>query len=294
MTVFALFLLAALPAAGAAGQARPPAPARPAAPARAEEGAPPPAAVDERTARDTRERLREIFEQYPPSVAQVLRLDPSLLTKQDYLAPYPTLATYLAQHPEVAHNPVFFLGGSGIGPGQNYYTDNRTQAMRAIESVFEGLEFLIGFMTAVLTLAWLARAAIDHRRWLRATKIQVDAHTKIVDRLSSNEDLLAYMQSATGQQFLSASLGVPAAAAAPTAVGAPFNRILWSVQAGIVLAAAGAGLLFAKTGVIDEVAQPLQVIAILSIALGIGFVASAFASYALSRQLGLVQPQPHA
>jgi len=38
-----------------------------------------------------RERLRQILEQYPPSVSQVLRLDPSLLTKADYLAPYPTL-----------------------------------------------------------------------------------------------------------------------------------------------------------------------------------------------------------
>jgi hypothetical protein len=150
-------------------------------------------------------------------------------------------------------------------------------------------------MTGVLALAWLARAGIEHRRWLRATKIQVDAHTKIVDRLSSNEDLLTYMQSPTGQQFLSASLGVPAAAAAPLAVGAPFNRILWSVQVGIVVAAAGLGLWLAKNGVIDEVGQPLQVISILAMALGAGFVASAFASYALSRQLGLVQPQrPHA
>jgi len=67
------------------------------------------------------------------------------------------------------------------------------------------------------------------------------------------------------------------------------------VQAGIVLAAAGIGLLFAKNGVIEEVAQPLQVISILTIALGIGFIASAFASYAMSRQLGLVEPQvPHA
>ena len=34
----------------------------------------------------------------------------------------------------------------------------------------------------------------------------------------------------------------------------------------------------------------MQVIAILAMALGLGFVVSAFASYALSRQLGLVQP----
>ena len=38
---------------------------------------------------------------------------------------------------------------------------------------------------------------------------------------------------------------------------------------------------------IEEVAQTLQVVSILTIALGIGFIASAFASYAMSRQLGL-------
>ena len=285
--LFAALLAAALLPAGAAAQTRPAAPRAPEAPVA------PAAPVDEQTARDTRDRLHQILEQYPPSVSQVLRLDPSLLGKPDYLSPYPTLAAYLTQHPEVAHNPVFFLGAPNMGPGQQYYSDNKTAAMRAVENVLEGLEFLIGFMTAVVTLAWLLRAGIEHRRWLRATKIQVDAHTKIVDRLSSNEDLLTYMQSPTGQQFLTASLGVPAAAAAPLAVGAPFNRILWSVQVGIVVAAAGLGLWLAKNGVIDEVAQPLQVISILAMALGAGFVASAFASYALSRQLGLVQ-QPHA
>ena len=292
MAVLTLMLLAGVPAVTEAGQARPPAPSRPAAPARPEEAVPPPAA-DERSARDTRERLREIFEQYPPSVAQVLRLDPSLLTKPDYLGPYPTLASFLTQHPEVAHNPVFFLGNSF---GGQQYQDTRSQTMRAIENVFMGLEVLLGVVAGMFAVTWLARAAIDHRRWLRATRIQTDAHNKIVDRLSSNEDLLAYMQSTIGQRFLTASLGSAAIAdAVPQIVAAPFNRILWSVQAGIVLAAAGLGLWFAKNGVIEEVAQPLQVVSILAVALGIGFVASAFASYALSLKLGLVQSHvPHA
>ncbi len=281
-----IFLLAAAPLPGAAAQSKP-AVTQPAASAPAA-----PAAADERTAQDTRQRLREILEQYPPSVGQVLRLDPSLLSRQDYLALYPTLAAYLAQHPEVAHNPVFFIGAPNSGPP---YIDNRSHAANAIQNVFIGLEVLLGIVTAIITLAWLARAAIEHRRWLRATKIQTDAHNKIVDRLSSNEDLLAYMQSSTGQRFLTASFSAPAAGAPPAIVGAPFNRILWSVQAGIVLAAAGIGLLFAKNGVIEEVAEPMQVISILSIALGIGFIASAFASYAMSRQLGLIEPQvPHA
>ena len=193
----------------------------------------------------------------------------------------------------MAHNPVFFLGGASLGP---QYGDSRSRAMSAIENVFIGLEVLLGIVTAIFTFAWLARAAIEHRRWLRAARIQTDAHNKIVDRLSSNEDLLAYMQSATGQRFLTASLGVPKTPEAmPQLIGAPFNRILWSVQAGIVLAAAGVGLWLARNGVIEEVAQPLQVVSILAIALGIGFVLSAFASYAMSRQLGLMPPHvPHA
>ena len=124
MTVLTVTLLAALPAAGAAGQG----PAKPAAAARQAEAAPPAAPVDERNAQETKERLREIFQQYPPSVAQVLRLDPSLLTRPDYLAPYPTLAAFLSQHPEVAHNPVFFVGGAG---GEAEYGDRRSAAPAA-------------------------------------------------------------------------------------------------------------------------------------------------------------------
>jgi heme/copper-type cytochrome/quinol oxidase subunit 3 len=270
--------LTILPAATTTAQPRTPV-ARPADPA-------PIVVPDERNAHETRQRLREVLEQYPPSVAQVLQLDPSLLTRPDHVGTYPTLAAFLAQHPEVAHNPVFFLGGAG----EQQYTD-RSRAMSALESVFLGLEFMFGFIAAVAALAWMVRSALDYRRWLRAIKIQTDAHTKIVDRLASNEDLLAYMQSAVGQRFLSASPAFPALESVPPTMIAPFNRILWSVQAGVVLATAGVGLWFAKNGVIDEVAQPLHVVSILAIALGAGFVLSALASYALSRQLGLVPAQ---
>ena len=288
MTVLTLMLLAAAPATGAAGQAQ----AKPAAAVRQAEAAPVPLApVDERNAQETKERLREIFQQYPPSVGQVLRLDPSLMTRPDYLALYPALSTFLAQHPEVAHNPVFFLGGS-VGGQQDGY---RPSAAVAVENIFVGLEVAIGVMFGIGTLAWLLRSAIDYRRWLRAMKIQTDAHTKIVDRLASNEDLLAYMQSPVGQRFLTSSPMAPPINQLAPPMGAPLNRILWSVQAGVVLTMVGAGLWLAKNGIIDEAGQAMQVLAILAMALGIGFVLSALASYGLSRQLGLVNsPADHA
>ena len=67
-------------------------------------------AVDEQNARITREQLQRVLSQYAPSLEKVLQLDPSLLHDPEYLAPYPALSQYLSQHPEIGHNPAYFLG----------------------------------------------------------------------------------------------------------------------------------------------------------------------------------------
>jgi hypothetical protein len=244
--------------------------------------------VEEQNANETRERVRQILEQYPPSLRQVLRCDPSLLNRPEYLTTYPTLAAYVTQHPEIAHNPVFFLsGGCGGGGGS---MEGRSQVAISLENIFVGLEVMLGVMFGIGTIGWILRSGIDYRRWQRAMKIQTEAHTKIVDRLASNDDLITYMNSAAGQRFLMAAPMAPSPIDTPAMpVAAPINRILWSVQAGVILAVAGAGLFIAKSGIIDEAAQAMQVLAILVMALGFGFVLSALASWALSRQFGLVQ-----
>src|SRR5262245_47023005 len=86
--------------------ATPQRPQPPAAPAQAS----PAFLVEQTDARETRERLQDVLKQYPPSVREVLRIDPTLLYRPDYLATYPMLAAFLEQHPQVAHNPGFFLG----------------------------------------------------------------------------------------------------------------------------------------------------------------------------------------
>jgi hypothetical protein len=247
--------------------------------------APAVADVDRLSAESTRERLRDLLGDYPPSLAQVLRLDPTLLSNPAYLAPYPGLAAYLAQHPEVAHNPSYFIGDFGrFGQG-----DSRRQTIDAVEESLAGLAFFLFFMTALAAATSVGRSILEHRRWMHATRIQTDAHTKLVDRLASNEDLLAYVQSAAGQRFLSAA-AIPVDPDSRSAgLHAPLGRIFTSVQLGIVAAFGGAGLWIAKNRVIEEVAQPLHVIAILAMALGLGFVLSALLSYGLSRQLGLLK-----
>src|SRR5262245_31208777 len=73
----------------------------------------------------TREQLHRVLSQYPPSLERVLQLDPSLLQNPEYLGPYPSLAEYLSQHPEVAHNPAYFLGvGELYVDRENSFTEN--------------------------------------------------------------------------------------------------------------------------------------------------------------------------
>lgn len=287
--VFLSFLstAAVVPAsAGQAAQAPPRGPAGRAAPADAQQMVPRTVQVvpSEIDARQTAERLHQILEQHPPSLREVFRLDPTLLDNPDYLAPYPQLAAFLAQHPEIARNPSFFVGDADRRGWER--NDPRVEAVRVWSNAMEALAVLGGMLIFVLTLAWLVRTALDYRRWSRLSKVQVDVHTKLLDRFTSNEDLLAYMQTPAGRRFLeSAPIAVDAA---PRAVGAPLSRILWSVQAGAVMACLGFGLLFVSRRVIEEASQPLFALGVVGVAIGIGFVLSAVVSYLLSRRLNLL------
>jgi hypothetical protein len=246
------------------------------------------------TAFETREQLQRLFRQFPPSLPQVLRLDSSLLNNPQYLAPYPALAAFLAQHPEIAHNPGFFIGNSFGG-----YVIETTPGQRnvnAMQGILAGLGLFLAFVLIVSLTAWGLRTFAEHRRWLRVSKIQTDAHSKLLDRLTSNEDLLAYIQSAAGRQFLEAAPFPPVATRQQ--ISAPINRILWSVQAGVVLVLAGAGLWTGRGFVVEDLATGFSVLGVLVMFLGAGFVISALVAYALSKMLGLVEPpaalHPHA
>jgi hypothetical protein len=255
-------------------------------------------ARDDENARETRDRLTNLLRQYPPSLGEVLRLDPSLLTNDAYLAPYPVLAAFLKQHPEVAHNPGFFVGEVRYNQNQ----DNATfRKINLVESSMAGFAVLTGLISFLLLVGWLGKHIIDHRRWLRLSKTQTEVHTKLLDRFTSNDELLAYIQTPVGRRFLE-SAPIPMDSG-PRTFSAPVGRILWSIQAGLVIGLAGVGLLYVSSRLaaqsIDfaEIAQVPFVIGMLALAIGIGFMLSAVASYSLSHRLGLFErpaATPHA
>ena len=235
-------------------------------------------------ANDTREQFMEILRLHPPSLGRVLRLDPALLNNDAYIAPYPSLVAFLAQHPEVRRNPEYFLAPINVGyPYSNYNSGSRD----IWEGMMVGVAIMFGLITVLSTLAWVIRTIVDYRRWHRLSKTQAEAHTKLLDRFTANEELLAYVQSPAGSRFLqSAPIALDPGAKTP---GAPLARILWSVQAGMVAVAGGLGLCYVsgRVDVDKDVVQPLYTMGVFAVSLGLGFILSAIVSFVLSRRLGL-------
>jgi hypothetical protein len=281
----AAVLLLALP--GAAAQ-RPSTPSSGRLPAleQGQTGSAPVGVLDDADAERTRESLNSLLERYPPSLGQVLKLDPSLLSNPGYLTPYPGLSAFLSQHPEIARNPEYFL--ERVSRPHYSYNDPARNRRQDMLGMLAGFGVFLAFLVITSLLVWIIRLVVAHRRWNRLSKVQYEVHNKLLDRFTSNEDLLAYVQTPAGKRFLE-SAPIPLQDEAPS-LSAPFSRILWSVQAGVVLLIAGVGLLYVSTRFIDEPAQFFMVIGVLSVALGAGFIVSAVAAYVLSRRLGLLDP----
>ena len=235
-------------------------------------------------AESTRQELMELLRKHPPSVARVLKLDPSLMANEAYLTSYPAVREFLAQHPEIPQNAPYYLQDVRVFTEGNWTP--RNERLQMLEGLLSGLGGLIIFVVVLGALVWLVRTVLEQRRWNRLSKIQAEVHTKLMDRFSSNDELLTYVQTPSGRRFLES--GPSPLQEEPRAIGAPFARILWSVQVGVVLTVAGMGVIVARGTVAEfEIQQFLMVVGLLLLALGLGFVLSAAAAYGISRRLGL-------
>jgi hypothetical protein len=277
----------ALPAA----TARQAAPARP-QPARTlpEPGQRTRIVTESQDAQATRQQLHEMLRRYSPSLGGVLKLDPSLLNDANYLAPYPELADLLSRHPEIARDPGYFFEEVNLPWADRHEpTDARMEVIRWWRDTVQASIFFVVFLVIVATLLWLIKTLVDYRRWSRLSKVQAEVHNKVLDRFGNNEELLAYVQTPAGRRFLE-SAPIMLDSAAP-AVAAPLRRILWSIEAGCVLMAGGAGMQFVSGRSPQEVAPMIFGIGVLGMAIGVGFVVAAGVSFLISKRMGLLDGQ---
>jgi hypothetical protein len=242
----------------------------------------PPNPVQDANAAETRERLTELLAQYPPTLVRTLQIDPTLLTNKEYLQTYPALSRFLASHPEISRAPTYFLGVlKGPGLGFQGYTPSNGEAIAREVVTPVAVSFVL--VTVALSIGWIIKSVIEHTRWNRMIKNQSEIHLKLMERFTSSEDLLAYIQSPAGRRFLESA---PVLGMTPAA---PVNSILWSMQAGVVLALGGIGLNYATYHLSYTVGEPLFVLGVLAMSVGGGFILSALISYVISQRMGLIR-----
>jgi hypothetical protein len=232
--------------------------------------------------RQTREEMKSLLHRYPPELGMVLKLDPTLFGNQTYLANYPALATFVAQHPEVAHNPSYFLEEVTL-PGEHFVPE--PQSMRMWRAIIGDIGGFFAFLIVTFVLIWAVKTLIEQRRWSRLSKVQTEVHSKLLDRFTSNEELLAYIQSPAGKRFFE-SAPIPLQAG-PRPISAPVERIFWSLQVGLVMIATGIGFDLVSLRVQGQASEALYGIGVIGLMVGIALVISAIVFYVLSRRFGL-------
>jgi hypothetical protein len=126
--------------------------------------------------------------------------------------------------------------------------------------------------------AWIAWTILSTIRRFKIAKLQAEVQTKLLDKVGSPQDLLAYAQTEAGREMLE-SLKVER--------HLPHARIIGALQTSIVMICLGAAFLFLR-GRISGTEEGFLVLGTLATMLGIGFGLSAIASYYLSKSFGLL------
>jgi len=142
---------------------------------------------------------------------------------------------------------------------------------------------LIIFFLVTGGVAWSIFSTI--RRY-KIAKLLAGIQSKLLDKFGTSQDLLVYVQSDAGKQLLT-SLAVENA----PEPAKPHGRIIAAVQAGVVLIALSAALLFLRKAFAHapHTTEGFLIFGALTLALGIGFVLAGAASYGLSRSFGLLK-----
>lgn len=141
---------------------------------------------------------------------------------------------------------------------------------------------LILAVTIPSMFSWFAWVLFStFRRW-KIAKLQADVQSRLLEKVGTGQDLLAYAQTDAGRQLLE-SLKVER-----VLTPAPYSKIIGALQAGIVLFFFGIAMLWLRSHVSVPNVDGFTIFGALGIAVGVGFGLSAVASYYLSRSFGLL------
>lgn len=140
---------------------------------------------------------------------------------------------------------------------------------------------VLAILTVFGSLSFLTWVIVDGLRRKQQLRVMAEFHNKLLDRISNGRELAEFIDSPGGTKFIDSI---------STERSHPAQRVLRAVQIGIVLCAAGIGCRvvgWQSTIVAREAAEGFVVLGIMLLSVGIGYLVSAAAAFALGRGLGV-------
>lgn len=136
------------------------------------------------------------------------------------------------------------------------------------------------FIPAVVfsTFSWVVWVVFNTIRRYKVAKMQNEMHKRLLEKFSSGDQFLAFLQSEAGKKFLNSLTAEQTT---------PYGRILSATSTGAVLIFLGAAILVLRGRVSGE-QEIFLVFGTVVVGIAIGFLASALTSYLLSKSWGLI------
>lgn len=132
------------------------------------------------------------------------------------------------------------------------------------------------------SLVWLVYIIVDGSRRKQRLRMFTEFHSKMLDRIGSAKEFGEFFTSEAGTRFLESLASEK---------GSPQVRILAALQWGLTLLFLGIAifiLLFQHREFRQDTVDTLAFIGTVAVGIGIGTLVSSFASYLLSRRMGLL------
>ena len=148
----------------------------------------------------------------------------------------------------------------------------------------EGFEVLLPIVISVaffLLIAFIVGAGVHGRN--RRAQLQADIQTRLIDKFGSAPEMVAFLHSDAGQQFMSGVERMPQMMAR--------DRIVSGFRRAIILLFLGVAFLVLRMAVGGE---GFLIAGMILLALGGAFLVSTWASMRLSRSFGLMTDAPAA
>lgn len=138
---------------------------------------------------------------------------------------------------------------------------------------------IVGTLAALV--GWIVWVVSTNLRRRQVSERLAALHSKLLDRCANSDELLHYLESDAGRRFLDSTT---------IESSNPFTRIMGAVQAGVIFTLLGVAGMGVRQTLDFDGRQVVLVLASGALAIGVGFLISAVASYVLSRSWGLLRP----